>query len=329
MPWVKQTAVSTTNPRNLSRTDWLAPLSGAIRAAIESYFAEQPEGEEVTLAVFDAIDMAALEDVIAHRDEDAARRELGLRVPIELVAMYGAERVETLRKKDLRGAAPRRAHRDWPRNYTPHRVLPVREELGLKTDIRMGSEFESVQLWRRIFEAWFGVLSDYRRAGEDQGWWHCEAASVSQLAGAMWRLGGVGISEYGVKRRGGDRPGRADSWFALDRHSVDLECKQVWPTTADDFAGRLVQERLAEAAWQLGRVHRRDRSPYRFAVCFVVPAVEGPAKDADKVLDAVEAVVEDEVTALARYRPKGDKLAKRRWDGFRYPAVMLVVRRVV
>jgi hypothetical protein len=330
MQWVKQSIVSTDNDKNRSRVAWLEPLSGTIREAITAYYARDPEGDAVTLAVFDAVSWERIQALPNSRDEDAARRDLGMRVPLELVDMFGAHRVETWRKRNGRSASPRRAHREWPRNYTPHKVVPLRAEPGLETAVGFGDDFEHQPLWHRVFASWFDALSAYHDDARDRGWWYNEAANVSFLAGAVWRIGGTAISEYHVTRRGGSRPGRGDLWFALDGNSADLECKLAWPATDQTFAGDLVNERLAAATWQLGRVVAGERANHRYAACFVVasPYDTEDATDPAAILDAVVNGVDDGRTAWARYEPRGDELAERVWDGVRYPAVMLVVRRV-
>ncbi len=332
MPWIPQTAISTDSNRNRSRTAWLDPLRHRIQAAIRAYFDREPEGEQVTRAVFDAIEPQEVERHLAGRSLDAARRELGLRVPIELVCMYGARRVETLRRADGRTAAPRRTYKDWPRNFTPHRVRFPPENQGAVTAVAFSEGFEHQELWRRILDSWLCVLSDYREAGKDLGWWHNEAANVSLLAGGLWRLeDAVCISEYPVSRGGRDFNGRADLWFSLGGTAVDVECKQVWPINSD-YVRQLVLHKLERAAIQLRSVLQSQRSPLRFSACFVSPALEADIASeaaAAMLVKAWEGVLaEGGDCAMARYVPRGDRLTEQIWNGLKFPCVMLVVRRV-
>lgn len=329
MLWVKQSNVGTDTPRNRSRTAYFDPLAPKIQSTIRNYYAASPTGEAVTPAVFAEIGPDEVQALLAPgRDLDAARREFGLRILLELVYMYGESRVETWRRQDGRTAAPRRTGHDWPRNYTPHRVRFDAIDSRISSSIALGESLQPRELWRQIFEAWFDVLGDYREHADDLGWWHNESSNVSLLAGAIWRIGGVCISEYGVSRDGATQPGRADLWFRLEGQAVDVECKMVWPRTDDEFAGGLVNSRLDDARLQLDSVSAHDRSPLRYTACFVVPAVTGPVPDASPILDAVSAGVLDDETAVARFEPQGDQLANIAWRGFKFPAVMLVVRRV-
>jgi len=355
MLWVVQSTVRTDTQRNRTRTRYLDPIAPKIRAAIEDYFEHNPDGEKVTPHVFAAIDSKEILSLIrehgfgptrplpAPGDDDddeledkileIVRRELGLRIPIELVHMYGEAYVETWRRKDGRNAAPRRASprhvkRKWPKNYTPHRVRFDLLDTTVASTIELGESFQPREVWRSIFDSWFQVLTDYRKAGDDLGWWHNDSANVGLLAGAVWRRGGVCISEHGGKREVAPRPGGADLWFRLDGQAMELECTMVWPRTNDEFAGRLVSSRLDDAQLQLEGLSARDPSVQRYAACVVVPAVTGPDPDATSILDAVASGVLDDQTAIARYAPQGDPLADTAHGSFKYPAVLLVVRRV-
>ena len=52
----------------------------------------------------------------------AVKKDLGVRVAIELVDLFGAARVETLRKPGSRSADSQPTGRAWPKNATPHRI---------------------------------------------------------------------------------------------------------------------------------------------------------------------------------------------------------------
>ena len=102
----------------------------------------------------------------------------------------------------------------------------------------------------------------------------------------------------------------------------------MWPRTDGDRAGVLTVTQLEEAAWQLSSAEgaRADR---RFAVCFVVPAVPVDAEDnTGAVLADLEAELLEGQTAIARFSLSHDPVAQTNSDGFSYPAVMMVVRRV-
>jgi hypothetical protein len=72
---------------------------------------------------------------------------------------------------------------------------------------------------------------------DDVPWWYGERASLSVLAGAIWRTGGIALEEYTVdkshRRDDGQKglmQGRNDLYFRIGRSDFVLEAKAVWPT---------------------------------------------------------------------------------------------------
>ncbi|MFT5683312.1 MAG: hypothetical protein ACI8RZ_004243 [Myxococcota bacterium] len=309
--WISQDTVTADTPRNHSRTAWLTPLQGRIQAAIRTYVAANPGGEEVTLAVFNAIPPADVAKLLPpKRTIDAGRRELGLRIPLELIAMYGAWQVETYRRENGRTASPRRTNRDWPRNFTPHRVALTPLHAAQGTAFQEG--FADTALWTDIFDAWLAVLSDYRAASGDLGWWHGPDACASQLIGAIWRLPGT------VCIAPAPTPG--DLWFSHDGTDCVLAIRAVSPADAAS-TGEAVSRTLDHAAWQLSTAPAR-----RFVACFVTPALTNP----DRPMSAAEAILSAAWEAagpagMARVLERDD-LALTAKGGIVCPGVMLLVR---
>ena len=328
--WISQETVTADTPRNHSRTAWLDPLQRRIQDAIRAYVQANPGGETVTLAVFDQIPPAAVEKLLPKgRTLDAGRRELGLRVPLELIGMYGASRVETLRRDNGRTASPRRTGRDWPRNFTPHRVTVAAAGDRTDREVAFGPDFPQPAAFSAIFDGWLSVLGRYRKAGADLGWWHNEQANVSLLAGAIWRLEGAAcIGELPVPRSYGSQDGRGDLWLSIGGHDAWLEAKIAWPTHAEQ-ATRQLERRLADAAEQLEAI---PTDSARYAACFVVPMLRTGATvaEAESVLAAAWDAIRKQrpASAMARMLAWDDPLALTASDGFVYPGVMLVVAAV-
>jgi hypothetical protein len=125
-------------------------------------------------------------------------------------------------------------------------------------------------------------------SGEDVPWWYGERTSISTLAGAVWRAGGIAIEEFpSTKRETRERSarGRGDLSVRLGRRDYLFEAKLVWslvgrrdPATA-----------LASSLDQARRDARRCRRPYgerRVAALFAVPYVSRvDSKSIDDVLE--------------------------------------------
>lgn len=127
--WVSQAIVPSITPAARKRTAYLRPLLPTIVAAIKEYFQAQPEGEEVTLAVAEALG----HDVLKRSARDAGyavdrvKKDVGLLIAQTLPDLHGASRVETLRKEDGRSVSLRRNRRPqlrWITSFTPHRLKP-------------------------------------------------------------------------------------------------------------------------------------------------------------------------------------------------------------
>ncbi len=317
--WISQGTVTADTPRNHSRTAWLAPLKERIQAAIRTYVQANPGGEEVTLAVFAAIPPADVARLLPRgRTIDAGRRELGLRIPLELIEMYGARQIESYRRDNGRTASPRRTNRDWPRNYTPHRV--VRDAApGDTPDTAFRPGFSDAMLWADVFESWLAVLSDYRAAADDLGWWHGGEACTSLLTGAIWRLPDAICIAPAPASVPNAAPG--ELWFSRDSESHRLAIRTIYP--ADPAAAREATRRTLEhAAWQLS-----GEADHRLVACFVLPTLSGDScttSAAEAIMSAAWEVAGP--AGMVRALGGDDALAQTARDGIVYPGVMLIVR---
>jgi hypothetical protein len=126
--WVPQNECSSVTAASRSRTSYLGPIISSVVDAIETYFRDNPEGEEVTLAVLEAIGLRRLKALAKDRTFDRVKQDVGLLVAQALVDLFGATRVHTLRREDRKGTSARRNTRPqlpWVNSYAPHRVLPM------------------------------------------------------------------------------------------------------------------------------------------------------------------------------------------------------------
>ena len=86
-----------------------------------------------------------------------------------------------------------------------------------------------------------------RPAIDDTVWLYNERASLSVLAGAVWRTGGTAFEEYEHEKRHGAR-GRCDVHLALDARAFVCEAKQCWASAgATAHPGARVASALSSA----------------------------------------------------------------------------------
>jgi len=184
--------------------------------------------------------------------------------------------------------------------------------------------------WRKLMEEDWGK--------KDAPWWYNEGASVSQLAGAVWRTqGGWALEEFSVRKRGPepgqDGSGRCDLALEVGDVRLVVEAKHLWLRwTNRTRATPRVAKAINSAMAQVVR-YPHGRGRYRqAAVVFVVPWVT--AKLADKP-DEMEHRLRDLVdelkglkggAALAWSFPAVSRgLLSTRRPGRCYPGVVMVL----
>lgn len=126
--WVPQNECSSVTAASRSRTSYLGPIVNSVVEAIENYLRDNPAGEEVTLAVLETIGRQRMKALAKDRTFDRVKQDVGLLVAQTLVDLFGATRVQTLRREDRKGTSARRNTRPllpWVNSYAPHRVLPA------------------------------------------------------------------------------------------------------------------------------------------------------------------------------------------------------------
>ncbi len=126
--YVPQTIVPSTNARTEERSRLvMKAFEPQMRTAIGAYFAAEPGGAQVTLAVLEAIGLPAVRNFATEHRTTVVRtkQDVGLAVPILLARLAGPENVATFR--DGKRPSTRTRSQSWPRlswvsRYTPHRV---------------------------------------------------------------------------------------------------------------------------------------------------------------------------------------------------------------
>lgn len=126
--WIPQSEVSSITPAARRRTGYLHPLLSDVILIIDNYIKQNPDEEDVTLEVLEQIGQTRLQQVDPGKSLDRIKQDLGLLTAQTLVDMYGAMRVESLRRPDEKAASTRRNRRkklNWVKTYTPHRILDI------------------------------------------------------------------------------------------------------------------------------------------------------------------------------------------------------------
>src|SRR5262249_48236995 len=126
--WVPQNECSSVTAASRSRTSYLRPIISLVVEAIENYLRNNPNGEDVTLAVLQAVGRQRLKVFAKDRTFDRVKQDVGLLVAQTLVDLFGAIRVQTLRREDRKGTSARRntwTQLPWVNSYAPHRVHPA------------------------------------------------------------------------------------------------------------------------------------------------------------------------------------------------------------
>ncbi len=124
--WILQSVVPSITSAARRRTSYLMPLLGDVVAAVEAYLGAHPNGEEVTLAVLQALSRDRLERVRSRRSFGRVKQDVGLFTAQTLVDLHGANCVATLRRADGKSSSARRntwPMLDWVDSFAPHRVL--------------------------------------------------------------------------------------------------------------------------------------------------------------------------------------------------------------
>lgn len=178
------------------------------------------------------------------------------------------------------------------------------------------------------------VAKDWQ--GHDAPWWYGERASLSILAGAVWRSGGVAFEEYSedklhVPHHGAQKmpySGRCDLFFQLAGKEFVVEAKQGWSggTTDHDLAPR-IQQSLRAARKAASRLPPSGQK--RLAIVFVVPWFKGRYKqDAEQMIRRwVTGICKIPRWSKAWVFPKTCRMLKSSSGRF-FPGVAIFVRTV-
>lgn len=135
-----------------------------------------------------------------------------------------------------------------------------------------------------LLEEWIKLLEDTAARWpdkDDSAWSYNERASVSVLAGAVWRIGGLAFEEYSTetfargkrRTRANEVHGRADLYFEVNSREFVVEAKHCRCSAGRNansplHVGRLLQEAVMDASLNVPRYGYR-----RLGAVFAAPKI--------------------------------------------------------
>ncbi len=188
--------------------------------------------------------------------------------------------------------------------------------------------------WDAPLRQWFTILDEYEAAqsapGEpDVAYWYNERATLSTLAGALWRSGALVLEEYRT-RRGGNGPdgtsGRADLWCRYEGSDYTIEAKQDAKMSYPATPASLAPWAAAQLTWASAQCSSDNfGGKTRLALVFMVPSLL--AAPTDDVLVALSGAAEQleadlKATYLKTAAPRSPI------NGRHFPGVILLGRLV-
>ncbi|MDP2749745.1 MAG: hypothetical protein Q8O89_02855 [Nanoarchaeota archaeon] len=182
---------------------------------------------------------------------------------------------------------------------------------------------KKIAILKKLLREWKLILGHYIEISqEDLPYWYNERVNTGFLAVAAWKLGGIAIEEYSVKRHHGKRKsqGRCDLWFKIDNLDFSIECKQVWPSIFSDKAAKNIKRALKDASKQLSKMSRKDKGSVNVSCCFVVPQIN-KTKFGKKDFLSFSRYFKDRNTLIDSYFPRVNNK-----NIARYPGIAIILR---
>lgn len=143
--------------------------------------------------------------------------------------------------------------------------------------INVNSAVNPTDKWEAIIMQWIENNKQYLEANDfnDSTYWHNEMANISCLVGAIWKIGGVAISEYTTTKANGIKNNsRADLYFSIDGEKYLVEAKYLRDKT-DEYPKNIVtktniQTKMNQAIQECKEI-KDENIHKRMALVFVIP----------------------------------------------------------
>jgi hypothetical protein len=200
-----------------------------------------------------------------------------------------------------------------------------------------GKRLPSLRSFSDVLDAWIkaNVLCAYEW-GDDVPWWYNERASLSVLAGAVWKVGGIAFEEFSTKKRKKQRKkglgklylGREDLYIKIGDHHFIAEAKQIWSgaTRRNYDPTDRIQRELETACAQIKKSPPNGQR--RLGMLFVVPHI---SRSNQKMVDDcinnwVNKIKEVDCSCCAWAFPSTSRTIK--FGNKLYPGVAVFIREI-
>ena len=193
--------------------------------------------------------------------------------------------------------------------------------------------------WAGILEEWILATERYCRVcgGYDAPYFYTEQANVGLLSAAVWRSGGISLTEFQSEKGAKHRPkwgGRVDLWLQAGNIEQVLEAKLL---NISMHANREINDVIAQsmdAALKDAKATRGNSDADALGAVFVIPHIAvSRVGSLDNFEEQIEAFIENILQennyhAAAWCFPKEMRydLEDPFKDGYLYPGVMMLVR---
>jgi hypothetical protein len=132
-----------------------------------------------------------------------------------------------------------------------------------------------------VLNSWIENIDLYLQyfGNSDCPWWYNERATLSSLAAAIWKNGGVALEEYSIDKGAKSKEwiGRCDLFIGLQSNTFACEAKQAWcPIGRRAKNGVKIAKQSLEAACKDARKLPKEEGT-RLGICFAVPYL--PSQD--------------------------------------------------
>ncbi len=186
----------------------------------------------------------------------------------------------------------------------------------------------------KVLNTWIDLVCD-RAAFDpgDAGWWYNERASLSVLAGAVWRQpDGYAFEEYAAQKTAENKlfRGRADLWFQVNGTAYAAEAKQCWPRVGPRATSHIdtCRTTMGEAVTDAKKISRLADGTVRVAMVFASPLLptlaQASAKERIHIFRG--RILEEFASDSIAWVSLDEKIPTHK--GYLYPAAFLLLRTV-
>jgi hypothetical protein len=169
---------------------------------------------------------------------------------------------------------------------------------------------------------------------DDATWWNNERATLSVLAGAIWRRKGLVIEEFATEKimKSESKAGRCDISFLFRKNVFIGEAKQNWPLlTGENLKANLIKtNKVIKQACHVS-LHTKGSKATRLGIVFITPRIHEGKKQLlnDFLMDYLNKLSAKKDITLAWTFPKWARDLHSSEEGnqnYIYPGVILVIK---